>query len=130
MLKKRGQIIIQSGANIWPHELKTAEALAAASFTVEFVRRSEKERETSADVEIDGVLWEMKAPRASNMKAVEKNLRKAVNQSDCVIFDSRRMKGIPDHAIERELRVCAAGRVKKLKRLMFVNRKAQVIDIK
>lgn len=43
---------------------------------------------------------------------------------------ARRMKGIPDHAIERELQACAAGRIKNLKRLLFVNRKAQVIDIK
>lgn len=130
MTSNRGQIIIQSGANVWPHEMKTAEALAAAGYTVEFIRRSEEQRVTSADVIIGGVVWEMKAPKAPNMKAVEKNLRKAMDQSDCVVFDSRRMKGIPDHAIERELRVCAAGRVKKLKRLLFVNRKAQVIDIK
>ena len=50
--------------------------------------------------------------------------------TNCVILDSRRMKGIPDHAIERELQACAAGRIKNLKRLLFVNRKAQVIDIK
>ena len=130
MATREGKIIIQSGANVWPHELKTAEALAAAGYSVEFIRRSEEQRVTSADVIIGGVLWEMKAPKASNMKAAEKNLRKAMDQSDCVIFDSRRMKGIPDHAIERELRVCAVGRVKKLKRLLFVNRKAQVIDIK
>lgn len=66
----------------------------------------------------------------SNLKAIEKNLRKALDQSNCVILDSRRMKGIPDHAIERELQACAAGRIKNLKRLLFVNRKAQVIDIK
>ena len=130
MTSMRGQIIIQSGANVWPHEMKTAEALAATGYSIEFVRRSEEQRVTSADVIIDGVVWEMKAPKASNMKAVEKNLRKAMDQSDCVIFDSRRMKGIPDYAIERELRVCATGRVKKRRRLLFVNRKAQVIDIK
>ena len=128
--KKRGHIIIQSGVNVWPHEMKTAEALAADDRTVEFIRRSEQQRVTSADVVMDGLIWEMKAPKASNMKAVEKNLRKATGQSAYVIFDSRRMKGIPDHAIERELRVCAAGRVKALKRLLFVNRQAQVIDIK
>lgn len=130
MATREGKIIIQSGANVWPHELKTAEALAAAGYSVEFIRRSEEQRVTSADVIIGGVIWEMKAPKASNMKAVEKNLRKAMDQSDCAIFDSRRMKGIPDHAIERELRICAAGRVKKLRRLLFVNRKSQVIGIK
>ena len=127
---KTRQIIIQSGANVWPHEMKTAEALAAAGRTVEFIRRSEEQRTTSADAIIDGIVWEMKAPKASNLKAIEKNLRKALDQSNCVILDSRRMKGIPDHAIERELQACAAGRIKNLKRLLFVNRKAQVIDIK
>ena len=127
---KTRQIIIQSGANVWPHEMKTAEALAAAGRTVEFIRRSDEQRTTSADAIIDGIVWEMKAPKASNLKAIEKNLRKALDQSNCVILDSRRMKGIPDHAIERELQACAAGRIKNLKRLLFVNRKAQVIDIK
>ena len=130
MNSKRRQIIIQSGANVWPHEMKTAEALAAAGRTVEFIRRSEEQRTTSADAIIDGIVWEMKAPKASNLKAIEKNLRKALDQSNCVILDSRRMKGIPDHAIERELQACAAGRIKNLKHLLFVNRKAQVIDIK
>ena len=83
---KTRQIIIQSGANVWPHEMKTAEALAAAGRTVEFIRRSEEQRTTSADAIIDGIVWEMKAPKASNLKAIEKNLRKALDQSNCVIL--------------------------------------------
>ena len=114
----------------WPHEMKTAEALAADGRAVGFIRRSEQQRATPADAIVDGLIWEMKAPKAPNLKAVEKSLRKATGQYAYVIFDSRRMKGIPDHAIERELRVCAAGRVKALKRLLFVNRQAQVIGIK
>lgn len=78
---KTRQIIIQSGANVWPHEMKTAEALAAAGRTVEFIRRSEEQRTTSADAIIDGIVWEMKAPKASNLKAIEKNLRKALDGS-------------------------------------------------
>lgn len=129
MAKKKGMIIIASGVNVWPHELKTAESLAEAGFVVEFVRRSEEQRARSADCLIEGELWEMKAPTASNMKAVEKNLRKALGQAPRVIFDCRRMKGIPDTAIEREVRVCAAGRVRGLKRVLFVNRKGKVVDI-
>lgn len=127
--KKRGQIVIDSGANVWPHEMRTAEALAAAGYTVRFVLRSEEQRVTSADILMDGELWEMKSPVSSNMKAVEKNLRKACDQSCCVIFDSRRMKGLPDSAIERELRACAKGRIRRLKALKMVNRKGTVIDI-
>ena len=38
------------------------------------------------------------------------------------------MKGIPDNAIEREVRICADGRVRGLKRVLFVSRKGRVID--
>jgi hypothetical protein len=129
MAKDKGKIIIAPGINVWPHELKTAEALAEAGYVVEFIRRSEERRARSADCVIGGKLWEMKAPTASNMKAVEKNLRKALNQAPHVIFDCRRMKGVPDAAIEREVRTCAAGRVRGLKCVLFVNRKGKIVDI-
>lgn len=51
---------------MWPHELKTAEALATAGYTIEFVRRSEERRAQSAGVLIFGEVWEMKAPRSIN----------------------------------------------------------------
>ena len=127
--KEQGQIIIQSGANVWPHELKTAEALAAAGYTVEFIRRSKKQHETSADCVIDGAVWEMKSPTASQLRRVQRTLRDALKQSRNVIFDSRRMKGLPDKAIERELRKWAVE-LKHLDRLLFVGRGGTVIDIK
>lgn len=130
MTKQKGKIIIQQGVNVWPHELKTAEALANAGYTVEFIKKSDKNYEKTPDVLLNGVLWEMKAPEGSLMKRVEKNIRRGLDQSCNIIFDCRRMKGIPDTAIERELRVCASGRVKMLNHLLFVNRKGVVIDIK
>lgn len=130
MLKPKGKIIIEAELNVWEHELHTAEALANAGYTVEFVRKSEIDYEKTADTLINGIPWEFKSPRASNMKAVERNLRRGVDQSVCIVFDSRRMKGIPDKAIERELRTCALSRIKKLQHLLFVNRKGEVIDIK
>lgn len=110
--------------------METAVALSRAGYNIEFIRRSEEERVTSADIIMDGIVWEMKSPKASNLKTIEKNLRKATKQARNVIFDSRRMKGIPDHAIERELRTCANGRVANLDRLLFVNRNSHIIDIK
>lgn len=125
-----GKIIIAPDLNIWPHELETAKALALAGMTVEFIRRSEEQHATSADVLIDGIQWEMKAPKGESIKIVERNLRRAIRQSTCIIFDSRRIKRIPDKAIERELRTCCAGRVKGIRHLLFVNRHTDVIDIK
>ena len=99
-----GTIIIGQGVNVWPHELKTAQSFAAIGKDVEFIRRSEEQRVTSADAVIDGLVWEMKAPTADNLKAVERNLERGRWQSENIIFDCRRMKKVPDAAIEREVR--------------------------
>ena len=128
-MPKEGQVIIAAGANVWPHELKTAQALAAAGYTVEFLRRSEGKRVTSADAVIAGVVWEMKAPTADNLKAIERNLKRGSWQSGNIIFDSARMKKVSDEAVERELRRQAAL-VKRVKRLRFVNKAREIVDIK
>lgn len=96
---------------------------------MEFIPRSNNRYDKSADAFIDGLIWEMKALKSSKLHMVEQNLRRALKQSSNAIFDSRRMKGLPDHAIERELRKWGKE-LKSLKRLLFVNRHAQVIDIK
>lgn len=94
-----------------------------------FIRKSEEEFHVSADVYIDGVVWEMKAPSSTQLRRVQRNLRRAVHQSSYVMFDSRRMKKIPDTAIERELRKWAKE-MKELKGLLFVNRHGTVLSIK
>ena len=124
-----GSIIVSPGANIWPHELKTAQALAAHGYIVRFIRKSEIDRETSADVIIDNLQWEIKSPTSSSLRALDRNVRKALHQSSNVIVDSFRIKQIPDHAIERELRKLARE-LRSLKRLLFVSRHRDVIDIK
>ena len=124
----RGKIIIAAGLNVWDHELRTAEALANVGYTVEFVPKSETDFQRTADVLIDGIYWEMKAPKSSKIHMVEQNLRRALRQSPNVVFDSRRMKGLPDSAIERELRKWSRE-LASLRRLLFVGRHSAVIDI-
>ena len=46
----------------------------------------------------------MKAPTADNLKAVKRNLKRERWQSERIIFDCRRVKRVPDTAIEREVR--------------------------
>lgn len=125
----RGKIIIPAGVNVWPHELDTAKALAAAGYVVEFAERREGQYEKSADLIIAGQSWEMKAPKSDKPAAIDKNLRKALHQASNVVFDSRRMKGLSDAVVERELRKSAAG-LRSMKGLLFVNHHGSVIDIK
>ena len=68
----------------------------------------------------------MKAPRAATLGVVERNLRRAAKKSRNVVFDSRRIKKIPDAAIERELSVQLKS-VKKIDAVKFINRHAKLL---
>ena len=123
-----GNITIPADVDVWPHELKTAQALAAAGHDVRFVRKSDEPHVRTADLLMDGATWEMKAPKSSQLNAVKRNLRRALDQSPNVVFDSRRLKGLPDAAVERELRKWA-GELRTLRHLLFVNRHGKVVEI-
>ncbi|MDR3137091.1 MAG: hypothetical protein LBU07_06780 [Coriobacteriales bacterium] len=58
-----------------------------------------------------------------------KNLRRAVKQAGNIVFDSHRVKRIPDSALKRELTKWAQE-IKGINKLKFVNRHRVVIDIK
>ncbi len=127
-MPKRGKIITPPDANVWPWEYKTAKTLAQIGITVEFIRKSNKPRATSADAFLDGVKWEMKSPTADNLKAIRRNLREARWQSDKIVFDSRRMKKVPDVAIERELSA-QFKQISGITRIRFINRHGIVSEV-
>ena len=125
---KDGRIIIPAGANVWPHELETAKALANYGHKIEFKKASGGYKVHSADAYVDDKLWEFKAPNGSKLATVEKNLRRAKDQSDKVVFDSARIKRIPDVAIQREISA-KAPLISGISEVIFVNRKRECIDI-
>lgn len=127
-MKKTGKIIIPYGVDVWPHELESAKVLIQYGCIVEFLKAADRKGKQTADCLIDGVTWEMKAPKASNLKAVERNLKRAKWQSCRIVFDSRRMKYVPDKVVERELRK-HFSEMKGISKIKFINRRGQVIDI-
>lgn len=128
--KRKGTVIIAADVNVWEHELATAQTLAHEGYTVTFIRKSTKFREHSADIYIDGIAWEMKSPVSSQKKAIERNLRQATEQSCNIIFDSRRMKNLPNQAIKQEVRACADKRIRKITRLIYIDKHGNAIKIK
>ena len=128
-MQSSGKIIIEPESNVWPHELKTAEALAAAGYTVRFLRRNERRYARSADCLINDIEWEMKAPQIKQANRVQKVLRKALHQARAIIFDSERIGLVPDPIIERELRKWARE-LQSMKYLIFIDKNRNVIVIK
>ncbi len=127
-MKNVGKIIIPDGVDVWPHELESAKVLIRYGHIVEFLKAIDQKGKQTADCLIDGSTLEMKAPKASNIKSVERNLKRGKWQSCRIVFDSRRMKYVPDKAIERELRKRFAE-IKEIEKIKFINRHGQVIDI-
>lgn len=128
MAKRIGKVIKVAGLNVWPHEQHMADRLANAGYTVEFIKPSNTKYESTPDVLIDGEKWEMKSPRASSLKAVERNLKLGSWQSSKIVFTARRMKGIPDKAVQRELSKKLAE-LPKVTAVKFITRHGQIIDI-
>ncbi len=128
-MANQGEIIIRNGAHLWPHEIKTAEALSKAGYTVVFIAKSTLEHEKSADILLDGISYEMKSPTSSHLSAIKRNIKKAMSQSMNIIFDSKRMKDVKDyqvlHELEKQLR-----ENRKIESLFFVDKKRAVHKLK
>ena len=54
MRKKIGKITKPGDVSPWPHEEATAKVLALYGYDVEFVRKSNRDREHSADAYVSG----------------------------------------------------------------------------
>lgn len=129
MAKSQGKIIIHAGSEVWPHELKTAEALISAGYSVEFLPKDEADNRHSADALIDGIVFEMKSPESSHLSVVDKNIKKALSQSCNIVFDSKRMKNAKDEQVLHELEKSISSR-RKIKSLIFVDKKRLVHKMK
>ena len=124
-----GKIVIDSKANAWAHELKTAKVLASKGHDVFFPAESTEEHMKSPDIIFLGIPWEIKAPRSPQIAKVLKVVREALHQAPNVIYDSQRVKSLSDAQIERELRRIAPM-LPAMKNLIFVNRRKEAVVIK
>lgn len=123
----RGVVTREPGARPKSHEYFTAEALADAGYNVCFIPSNVNMG--MADCYINDTVFEIKAPEGRTVACIERNLRKAVNhQSSNIVLDSFRIKNVQDRSIQSFL----LERLKRrhgIRRILFVNRKREVIDI-
>jgi len=127
--KRIGKIIKYAGLNVWPHELVMADILAEDGHVVEFIKPVDRKGESTPDVLIDGVRWELRSPKSGKLDSVERNLKRGSKQSKRIVFSSCRIKRIPDKAIIRELTTKSHAN-KSVSSLRFINRHGKIIDIK
>lgn len=123
---KIGKVVKPSNTNPWPHEERTADILAEAGYCIEFLPRSS----SSPDILLNNVIYEMKSPRSYKANSMEQLIKDALYKKECpnIVFDSLRLKGVRDERIERFL-ISQVKKRKAIKKLLFVNRRHEVVDI-
>ena len=89
---RRGNIDI-SELNVPPekHEYETAKYFANRSFDVVFIKPSDIKGRHTPDFWMQDKMWETKSPIKYSKSSFEDNLKKAVRQSEHIIFDLRRL---------------------------------------
>jgi hypothetical protein len=76
-----------------PHEIRTAQALAAAGHEVVFRVPVNQKGVKNPDVDMDGQVWEFKAPEGGSEKnTISDQFKKARSQSRRLVIDLRRCK--------------------------------------
>lgn len=118
-------IFIARGRKIWPHELRVAEILSVAGYSIKFVKESNLH---TADILLNGVEFEIKSPKTSCANSLEHLLKKALKQSPNIIIDTSRMKNSRDDNIRRFLIAQARSR-KQIKRMLMITKKEKIVDI-
>lgn len=123
----KGNITFENGARAKFHEMITAEALADFGYDVRFLPSNVNMG--AADCYVNNTIFEIKAPEGKTTDCVERNIRKALDhQSPNIIIDSFRMKNIQDRSVQSFLAE-RLGRRHGIRRIIFVNRKREVVDI-
>ena len=123
-----GKIDVSRLDNTFPedHELKVARYFADRGKDVTFIRPSNIPGVHTPDIYMDGVEWEIKSPVGKGRRTIEVNLRKAVTQSDSIIFDLRRSCLKEDWAVNQLLDSFKSKT--KIKRLLIIKKNGELIS--
>ena len=122
-------IIDVSKLNAFPekHELETAKYFAARGHDIVFLAPSNIPGAHTPDILMDGVEWEIKAPKGKSKRTIEQNFRHAVAQSRYIIFDLRRINA-PESQCLSQLYYRFNTKT-YVKRLLIIKKNGVLIDL-
>lgn len=127
--KTCGKIIIPPDIFPEKHELETAGFFAKIGKDIEFLKPAYTKGVRTPDIQMDGVLWEIKSPMGNGKRTLERAFRKSLKQSQNIIFDLRRTS-IPDNKCISYLTQHFRN-IKGIKRLLLVTKSnSLLLDIK
>ena len=119
--------IVPNGVVLEAHELATVVFFTELGYDIELIPRSNTEGIHKPDIRMDGLEWEIKAPKGEGKSLIKNTLQKAARQSGNVIIDLRRTKRYQDKCIaeiNREFKLSSS-----LKRVKIITKSGKLIDI-
>jgi hypothetical protein len=123
-------VILPAGSPVMPepHEVEVAWILARHYHTVvQFLTPSEGYKMKTADMVMNGVIWEVKSPTGKGRSTVPNQFKRAAKQSSHVVFDARRVR-LDESEVLRQVRWNLETR-KSLKVVLFITKAGTVVEI-
>ena len=119
-----------SALNVPPekHEFNTAKYFAELGYDIEFIKPRYISGQDNPDFMMQGKIWETKSPIRYNRVTFEHTFKKAMKQSDNIIFDLRRLDKQDEELYLYDLKKRAKSR--KIKNLVVVSKDGSKLDIK
>ncbi|MDR1361041.1 MAG: hypothetical protein LBJ18_01890 [Rickettsiales bacterium] len=127
-MRKYGKIIIPYGVFPEKYEMETANFFAGLGKDVEFVEPSSIKGLKSPDIQMDGVIWEIKSPCGKSKQTIEKLYKKASAQSENIIFDLRHTR-IDEYIVILKIKREFSMRKNKVRRLIIITKSLNVLDL-
>lgn len=110
------------------HERVTANYFADRGFDIYFIKPSSIKGTNSPDFEMGGKIWETKSPIKYSKNSFEDNFKKAVKQSENIIYDLRRLNKGDEAIYIKELR--KNSNTCGIKILLIITRDGRVLTIR
>lgn len=118
--------IISNGVLLQRHEYETVLLLTSLGYNVELVPKNNKQGEHTPDLKIDGLYWEMKAPRGEGKWLMSNTIQRAARQSSSIIVDLRRTKRHQTKCIKELKKEFQSSR--SAKRLKIITKSKKFLD--
>ena len=112
-----------------PHEVEAAWILALHfRVVVEFLQPSEGYKMKTADIVMNGLIWEMKSPTGSGRTTIANQFHRASKQSSHLVFDARRVH-VADDIVLAQVRQEVARR-RHIKAVLYIAKDGTVLEIR
>lgn len=121
----RGKLT-QNGVHIYDHEYKTVKLFLEQGYNVTLIPQIQVKGIDNADIEMNGVIWEIKAPIGNSKNTIKHNIQNAKQQSRNIILDLRRC-GVPENQAIKQAEQ-HFNLSKRIRKMIIITKDEKILD--